>query len=61
MIEHELVNIMQLIAQSHLDWLDSVLPRKMNKYKLPNKWEAGYNEALGQVKANAIKSVGREL
>ena len=25
------------------------LPKKQHKYKLPNKWEAGYNEAIGNV------------
>ena len=57
--------ILALIAQSHLDWLDSVLPEKYKVHEndIPT-WEEvglkGFNQAIDTIKANAIKSVGGE-
>ena len=61
-----------LIAQSHLDWLDSVLPEKLPEDdNLPPEeqyedeeeqfYTEGFNQAIDTIKANAIKSVGGEL
>ena len=54
------------IAQSHLGWLDSVLPEEQEEtHPDMNAQEVGeiidFNQAIDTIKANAIKSVGGEL